>query len=391
MWRYVMTKNKTIIVLGLAFVAPIAFALTPFDNSATKSAVKEEANSLANNIKDEIDELSSDLNKSITNNTAALSNAIRGAIAQEALSASQISQAHQNALILQSDIENAAKIAEKTLEIKLNYGSETGQGYAVCKVLAQNRQLDSAVSTATLETDTKVHLTDNAAGKLASDETAYAQKRARFHADNFCTQEEIDAKLCNKLSDMPGLDSNAAILFSSAKAGTKLAEAKTAVRQNILGSPDLAIPKSMGGTAQGQAYLYNTNRKAALTAFPAYSLAYLESMSEKREDLKGPNGEPMSPNDLIYVTVSRYYGSDESKEWAKSMVQQVPRGMLVELAKMEGLGAWMDYQEYLSNMRIEGNIASMTLTTTLPMEEELNRKMNTIARANTTRHIALSD
>ena len=182
---------------------------------------------------------------------------------------------------------------------------------------------------------------------------------------------------------MPGLDTNAAVLFSSAKAGTKVAAAKAAVRENILGTPNIAIPANMGQTAQGQAYLYNSNRKSALSAFPAYSLAHAESMSEKRDDLKDSNGNPMSPNDLIFATVSRYYGSDEAKQWAKTMADQVPRGLLVELAKMEGVGAWMDNQEYETNNRIIGNLGSMTVIATLPLEEQVTRKRNVIARSST--------
>lgn len=106
-------------------------------------------------------------------------------------------------------------------------------------------------------------------------------------------------------------------------------------------------------------------------------------MSEKRDDLKDSNGNPMSPNDLIFATVSRYYGSDEAKQWAKTMADQVPRGLLVELAKMEGVGAWMDNQEYETNNRIIGNLGSMTVIATLPLEEQVTRKRNVIARSST--------
>jgi hypothetical protein len=97
-------------------------------------------------------------------------------------------------------------------------------------------------------------------------------------------------------------------------------------------------------------------------------------MSEVRPDVKDADGNPQSPNDMLFNTVARYYGGKDSGEWQASMISQQPRGLLVELAKMEGLGAWMDYQEYLAMQRMEGNLAAMTLTAAIPMEQRLEKQ-----------------
>lgn len=159
-----------------------------------------------------------------------------------------------------------------------------------------------------------------------------------------------------------------------------MAIAKKAVRQNILGAPNLGIPSRSADTSSGQAYLYAVNHKTALSAFPAYSLAYLESMSEVRDDIKDADGNSISPNDMLFNTVARYYGGKDAEAWASSMVSQQPRGLLVELAKMEGLGSWMDYQEYLSLQRMEGNLAALTLTAAIPMENRLKKQYDRATR-----------
>ena len=63
------------------------------------------------------------------------------------------------------------------------------------------------------------------------------------------------------------------------------------------------------------------------------------------------------------------------------MIQQQPRGLLVELAKIEGLSSWLDYQEFQANQRIEGNLAAMTLVNVLPMEKKLNDQQLVLQQA----------
>ena len=83
---------------------------------------------------------------------------------------------------------------------------------------------------------------------------------------------------------------------------------------------------------------------------------------------------------MLFNTVARYYGGKDAEAWASSMVSQQPRGLLVELAKMEGLGSWMDYQEYLSLQRMEGNLAALTLTAAIPMENRLKKQYDRATR-----------
>lgn len=367
--------------IALAAFSPMMLAFIPWDASTTVTQATEGLLELDAKVNAQIVKQGVGYTKTIADSTSILNEAIKTTVSQEALSATQLGVADKRAKQVEVVALEAQKISDDVINVQLNFGASTGQGHNVCQVYSENKQLDAAFDSAIPRTDNKVNQLDNSPGKMAVSQKAAIAAREDVHK-KFCSAEEKSQGKCPTTSKLAGADSNANVLFVSSKPGSDMAAAKAAVRQNILGTPDLAVPRAVGGSVAAQAYLANVNRKTALSAFPAYSLAYLDSMSEVRDDLKTKEGVPQSPNDVLFKTVTRYYGGPDAAEWQKSMVAQQPRGMLVELAKMEGLGAWMDHQEYLANQRLEGNIAAMTLVTALPMEEDLNRQKNTMTRNN---------
>lgn len=332
-------------------------------------------NKAESDIKQSLKESESAIVKGINESTDRIVAALRIATAQEALASNQIADSDLKSRQVAVSAYAADVTSEAIMKATLKFSPKTGQGYASCKVLAENGRLAQVLDSVDSQASTKVTEGDTSPLAVApSMETAF-KARTDAHNESFCTEAEGSRKVCKPVEEsMQGADSNVATLFVSAPKDSKMADAKRAVRQNILGSPTIAIPKRSAETAEGQAYLYATNQKTALSAFPAYSLAYLESMSEVRDDIKDADGNPMSPNDMLFNTVARYYGGKDSLEWQKSMINQQPRGLLVELAKMEGLAAWMDYQSYLARQRMEGNIAAMTLTAAIPIEERMNKQ-----------------
>lgn len=332
-------------------------------------------NEAEKDIKNTINQSEKSIVKGINDSTDRIVAALQIATAQEAIASNQVAEADRNARQVAVSAYAADKTSEAIMEATLKFSPKTGQGFAACKVMAENGRLAQVMDTVDRQAGVKVKETDNSPLAMASSVDQAFKSRTEVHNENFCTEAEGSRGVCKPTEEsMQGADSNAATLFVSAPKDSKIADAKRSVRQNILGSPTVAIPKRSAETAEGQAYLYATNHKTALSAFPAYSLAYLESMSEVRDDIKDADGNPLSPNDMLLNTVARYYGGKDSVEWQKSMINQQPRGLLVELAKMEGLGAWMDYQGYLARQRMEGNIAAMTLTAALPIEDRMNKQ-----------------
>ena len=381
-------KTKLIAVGVLSAVSSIstgAHAAYGWNPGIVHSAAAALASQLATETTSRIAKSQVSLQTAIQDNTALINEAIVLNARQEAISATQIADADLKARKIKAASQDAVDSGNKKLQVLMDYGSATGQGYAACKVLAENTQTSRMLGEANLKTTELVQQVDNAPGVLARTPDQIQQERKERHNANFCTQSEVASGVCRSVGALPGGDTNATLMFESAPRHSLVGTAKTSIRQNILGSPDVAIPVSAARSATGQAYLYNTNRKTALAAFPAYSLAHLQAMTEVREDLEDAQGKKVSPQEMLFNTVARYYGTEESIEWQKAMMQQRPRGLLVELAKIEGLAAYMDYQRHLTNQRIGGNIAALTLAETIPMEdrmiEQYNRMVRTSSRA----------
>lgn len=375
-----LKKLTARLLIGTTLILPITSSFAVFYQNhgrpdAPERTVDRNLKTLNQNIKGEIKKYEEGYIKNIQTNTEKIVEAVRVATAQEALSSAQIGKADKNAKQVLVNALLADMQTEAALDAMLRFSPTMGQGYAACTVLAKNSQIAQVMDTVQDQAAVKVNEIDSSPNAMSNSSADALNRRMAVHNDNFCTDVEGKQGSCKPASEaMQGADSNAATLLVSAPANSEVARAKQAVRQNILGSPTVAIPSSVASTASGQAYLYSVNHKTALSAFPAYSLAYLESMSEVREDVKDADGNPQSPNDMLFNTVARYYGGKDSGEWQASMISQQPRGLLVELAKMEGLGAWMDYQEYLAMQRMEGNLAAMTLTAAIPMEQRLNKQ-----------------
>ena len=366
--------NKSIVLVGcmsVSMAAISAIGWNPYVSEETFTT-QEKASSAA--ITGQISGMSAAYTTTLNSNTSKLVEALRLATSQEAITTTQIATADKNAKQVFASAFLADQQAEEQLKAFMNFNTATGQGYAACKVYVENNQLSQVMDTVSAQAGGKVNELDNSPGVVVKDKVSVNQNRQAIHDDNFCTPEEEAANTCKVKHGgaVAGADSDANTLFVSSKAGSTISFAKTAVRQNILGSPIESLPISSAKSALGQGYLLSANHKTALAAFPAYSLAYIESMSQVREEVKDANGNPMSPNDMLFNTVARYYGGADSVDWQKSMIQQQPRGLLVELNKMEGLSAWLDMEELAANQRIEGIVAAMTLVNVLPMEKKLN-------------------
>lgn len=368
--------RKTALILGciVSVASTTVFARYGWNSGVTINSVTKDVTASTGTLTGGVNTMSAKYVTDINANTSKIVEAIRVAVSQEAIGTVQKAQADKDTKQMLVSVLAADAMAAEQLEAYANFGPATGQGYAACQVLSENTRLGQVLDSVAAQTADKVKETDNAPGKVTSGDAEAHREKA--HQENFCTPEEEEAGKCEVKHGgvVAGADSNASTLYVSAKKGSVISAAKTSVRQNILGSPIKSIPPDIAESAEGKAYLLNVNHKTALSAFPAYSLAYIESMSEIRDDIKDKDGNPMSPNDMLFNTVARYYGGKDADEWQKAIIQQQPRGILVELAKMEGLSTWMDYQEFLANQRIEGNLAAMTLTNSLPIEDKLRKQ-----------------
>ncbi|MCP0918098.1 hypothetical protein MUB04_16280 [Acinetobacter indicus] len=345
--------------IPVAYTADSTFFSSQSNNNAQSQVY-------SNTVQQAINTMTTSMSTIIRNNTNEITKAIGTATKQEQVVGEEITDSIVRTAQSYMSAVQAVDMNNKAKDAAFKFGV-LGQGYKACTVVAQNKDLAKTPQVVNQSGASIVANTGNQPGSLSSDSTSDRNARIQEHREKFCTITEAQTGVC-KLSDLPGGDTNAALLFQSVYPDSKEAEARVAVRRNILGEKDLAIPVAGGRTPQGQEYLLALNHKASMLAFPAYSLAIIDAQNLKQ--FGDENGDLKSANDILEKTVARYYGGKEALEWQKSMVAQEPRGLLVEAARIEGLEVWMDQQSYEQGLRMEGLLATLVLATAEPFKQK---------------------
>lgn len=366
-WSKLSPKLRRNIIASFVIASSIPVAYTA-DSSFLGSQTNNNAQSqvYSNTVQQAVNTMTTSMSTIIRSNTQEITKALGTATKQEQVVGEEITDSIVRTAQSYMSAVQAVDQNIKAKEAAFRFGV-LGQGYKVCTVVAQNKDLAKTPQVVNQSGASIVSNTGNQPGSLASDSTADRNERIQEHREKFCTVTEAQTGVC-KLSDLPGGDTNAALLFQSVYPDSKEAEARVAVRRNILGEKDLAIPVAGGRTPQGQEYLMALNHKASMLAFPAYSLAIIDAQNLKQ--FGDEKGDLQSANDILEKTVARYYGGKEALEWQKSMIAQEPRGLLVEAARVEGLEVWMDQQSYEQGLRMEGLLATLVLATAEPFKQK---------------------
>ena len=281
--------------------------------------------------------------------------AVAVATKQEALSANIVSDGTRQASEQLVNAVRAQRQSDQIATAYLNYHPATGQGYDPCGTNAKNKTMDLAFETAAVQAKAGVGMTDVAPGRLVTSTGQAMQERLNLHRSKFCTASEANAGLCT-ISELPGGDTNASLLFEPAQAGSLQTEARYAYRQHVLGPPDQKLESSAGKSLAGEAFMMAKNRKDSLLSVPAYSLAMIDAANTQSEQLGGK-----SPNEVLKLRVNQYFGGVEAEQWSGAMARQTKRGLLVESAKMAGLEVWIHHKQYEQNQRLEANLAALLL------------------------------
>lgn len=370
---------QTALLLGMGVGATCAHAywLNPNVTSqivaqeATQEAtkVRTQTQALAQTFKDGIYDLANQVNQSTMVENAQRNETMRAII-----------KADENARMTKLSVEHAQKTAEKIVKANEDYGLLTGQGYRPCRIITENQTTQKLMQSSKELAGKIAESGDNTAGRLVTSKSVALEGRRANHLENFCNENDVKSGECETVSDVANADTNSAVLFESASVGTATDIAKDAVRQNLMGSPHVAVAPVIGKTALGQAYLYQTNQHTALKSFPNQALAYLQAMSTVQPDIKDADGKPMSANEKAYATSARYFGSAESKDWLKSLAVQRFRGLLVEYSNLQDINLWQIHElKELTQMEI-GVKSSGLLALTNAMDKDLVKQHSTMKR-----------
>lgn len=238
----------------------------------------------------------------------------------------------------------AKEIADKELidKIVLDY---TSQGFDPCAQSAATRRMANAEAEVTTSVPRRIGSEVEAGGGRFASAADALRTRDERHQALFCTQAEVDSGACSSVGKIPGGDTNAALLFNSDTSQDMVA-AKNAVINNIVGLPDNPVSREVANTPEAVTYLMEKKRKDAFLAWPIYSLKTIQA-----------ENETFKP--AMDARVGQYFGTPQAMEWAKSQASQAPRGLLVDLVKIQGLSLKLAERRLRQNMRLEANLAAM--------------------------------
>lgn len=359
-----MNPKKRIIFAGIfsAIVCVSVYAALPAGGPAESWTISK-ITGLTQSTVARIAGFSSSFGSSLEYKFENLISAIAIATKQEALSGNVTADSINQSAARQLDAYKAQQYNTDLVRVIVDYGGATGQGFDPCGTLARNRTLDAAFNEIPQRAQRTIASLDVAPGKM-SDPVEVELDRLSEHRDKFCTQAEADAGLC-KLSELPGADTNAAMLFVPAREGSPASDARRSYIQHVLGAPSAAISPKAGKTVSGQSYFFNMNHRESLRSIPAYSLAWIDAANTQSEEYGG-----RSPNEILTARINQYFGGAEALEWSKALSRQTDRGLLVEANKMAGLRAWTSHLRYQQNQRLEANLAALLVIAS----EEVKKK-----------------
>nr|WP_253341023.1 hypothetical protein [Neisseria sp. HSC-16F19] len=346
-------KKLTIAILGIALVPSAAMAaLYGFGPAEawTGAQLTQQAAEVSGNIISWGEGFATQMENHFEQTISAIAVATK----QESVAANLIASNNVKASQQLVNAVAAQQKSDKIAEVVANYSPSTGQGHKTCTVIQKNKSLDKAFESSHVAAQLYVGQLDNAPGRLVDSSIDAMNQRYKNHLADFCTDAEAAAGLCQK-SKLPGGDTNAALLFAPAKPGSLEDKAQLAYIQNVLGPPDSKVSKAAGSSAAGQDYFLAKARKDVMLSIPAYSLARIKAANTVTD-------AGMSPNQMLEKRTNDYFGSDEAKEWSKTLAVQAPRGLMVETLKVGGLQTWLDFQQLQQTQRINANLAALLIT-----------------------------
>ncbi len=355
----------TVTLIAVGSVGAISIAAIGANVGAIATSANQSAANLSAQITQGITAFSTSTVTSITQATNQTTSAIQVATAQEAASAQAMAESSTKVAQKEATVRNALRMQDLIIKNYKNFSAKSGQGFKACKVVAENKGMDSAQTqtkylAAGLEAKTLQSIT------MTADLSTDIYTKYNISANEFCP---AGSTYCTPSTTLQGADLNAASLFMPASTDSKEKLARTLYREHLLGVNQQA-PQSaaQANSPAGQMALYESNRQAALLSPAAYSLAYIDAQNTKtivRDGVK------YSANELIDQTVSKYYGGAEAKEWQASMLTQEPRGLLVEAARLGGLTVWLNNEIYQQSLRKEANLAAILIATAQPISKNV--------------------
>ncbi|MCL2875363.1 MAG: hypothetical protein FWF12_03535 [Betaproteobacteria bacterium] len=227
------------------------------------------------------------------------------------------------------------RTAARQKAVRLNHGSEYGQGVDPCRIYAQRKVIAGRDADMAREVRGRIAAEVYAAPGVYMDGAQSREKLVEAHQP-FCTQDQVDAGLCKAVGTLPGASLNAGTLFNPAMGAEDLYKAKSAYINNVVGMTDSPVPEGAGTHAAATTYAMAKGSKDAIVSPAIVALKDVQLFNSGVEGSHSGTDLPLSM--LFQNEVNRYAGgSIEYDNWSNAMAKQVERGVMVELLKVEAL------------------------------------------------------
>ena len=230
-----------------------------------------------------------------------------------------------------SELQTSARLKA----VHLNYGPQFGQGIDPCMTYTRRQII------AGRDTDMARELRQRVATEVYAAPGVYmnavdSRKQLIEAHKPFCTQDQVDAGLCKSVGELAGASLNAGTLFNPAMGEETLYEAKNAYINNVVGETDSPVSIGAGQHAASSSYAVAKGAKDAIVSPAIVALKEVQLFNSGVEAEHSGTNLPMSM--LLQQEIDRYAGnSPEYDRWSIGMAAQSPRGVMLELLKIEAL------------------------------------------------------
>ncbi|CAJ6633123.1 Uncharacterised protein [Burkholderia pseudomallei] len=274
------------------------------------------------------------------------------------ISASSNKSSQMNLSAKQASANVAVEISNRkaVMQAIADYSPETGQGFDPCGEGQRSKNIATALGEAATDMQEKVvREIDSAPGRFVADPSTVVAQRMQLAKSTYCTADEARAGLCAAPGQLAGKDVDGANFFTSVQAGSGLDNAKSALLNNMFGTPDIALNKGAVGLPAGQAYMEQKRNKDAVASVAQASLKTIQSYTAARG---GSGSDTQSVLDAVSSKIDTYAGGANYDAWAQTLASQSQRGLLVGFAKMLSTDLYLTYLNYQSGEREEAIAAA---------------------------------
>lgn len=262
---------------------------------------------------------------------------------------------------------------KEQMRVFRNYGPMTGQGTDPCAQLSLQTKIQLAEATARNAARTMLQRAAAAPGRYGNRD-AFMRNAQQVRERNFATKDDevlgrgsattdVVVTTDGKRIPLAGADTNAEVLFANSS-DSRVALAKEAFINNILGAPDAPPSAQFLQTPAGQEYVASKARKDLLMSAAAHSLTTIAA-----ENSPSSNGADSKMEALRKMRDS-YFGEGATERW-KAWMGQEQRGLMMDMMRMDAAMLASTTEQYKSGQRLELLLGGLVIDAGTKLSNEL--------------------